>query len=708
MAQVPYSGVPSVAPGGEPIPRYSADAPIGAFGGASAAAMGTLGKQIEGAGNEVFQRGLAMQDLYNHSEAQEADAKYMETAGKLHAEYSTLAGKSAVDAYPKYLQDLKDARDGIKAGLSNGMSQKLFDSQSLSTMGRTIFNGAGHAATENKKYALGASKARVEAISDNTLAQPQDDKAFQVGLETSEREVRAQAQLAGIGPDAESEAVAQTRSQLWSQRIIGLAKSAPLQAGKLLDDAVKSGGLRGADIAKVTNLVQQARNTVGARMISHDVSTGADPRWGAGQVDIKQAQEAIGQIESGGNYTTVGVQTAHGRALGKYQVMEEFLPEFLQKAGLPAMSRDEFLKDHAAQDQVFAANFGGYMKKTGSANDAASMWLTGKPLAEAGGAKDAFGTDAKEYVRRFNGALAKGAPLSAKVAMGTKAAAEQAPDDPLFPDYVEQRITTDHNRAVAVKRDDEFQNRQTIETSLMGQEGGKLPTTVEEITADPKAEAAWNALLPSTQRRYMGVLARNAKGDHNWTDTTLRVYQGFKGMAQANPAEFLDQDVIGSELPNSAKRELINLQGRLKGQAEGDPRVQRALNILKPDMLAAGIDPKNKEEYYQFTGALSDQLQESAEKNKKPPSIEDVKLIGSRLLQSQTQPGWLWNSKVPTYQVPVPKDEADKIKLDPAWANLQITPTDVQIQRIYTRKLFQDLYGGSPKSTSMPSVPVSK
>lgn len=704
MPQVPYSGVPSVAPGGEPTPRYTADTPIGAFGGASAAALGTLGKQIEGAGNEVFQRGIAMQDLYNHSEAQEADAKYMQAAGDLHANYSALAGKAAVDAYPKYITDLQDARKGIRDGLSNNMSAKLYDSQSLSTMGRTVFNGAGHAATENKKYALGASSARVAAISDQTLSQPQDEKAFQEGLATSEREVRAQGSLAGIGDEATDQAVSQTRSQLWSQRITGLAKSAPLQAGVMLDDAVKSGGLRGQDIAKVTNIVQQARNTVGARMISHDVSSGTTPRWGEGTVDIKQAQEAIGHIESGGNYDTIGVQTSHGRALGKYQVMEEFLPEFLSKAGLPAMTRDEFLKDHGAQDQVFTANFGGYMKKTGSANDAASMWLTGKPLAEAGNRKDAFGTNAQEYVRRFNAALARNAPLSAKVAMGTKMAQEQAPDDPLFPDYVEQRVTTDHNRTVAIKRDDEFQNRQVIETGLMGQEGGKLPTTVEELTADPKAEQAWNALLPSTQRRYMGALARNAKGDHNWTDQTLKSYQGFKGMAQANPAEFLDQDVIGSDLPNSAKRELINLQAQLKGKAEGDPRVQRALNILKPDMLAAGIDPKDKEGYYQFTGALADQLQEHTTQTKKQPTIEEVKTIGSRLLQSQTQPGWLWNSKVPTYQVPVPKDEAEKIKADPAWTSLQIQPTDTQIQRIYTRKLYQDLYGATPKVL----VPVSK
>jgi len=574
-------------------------------------------------------------------------------------------------------------------------------------MGRTIFNGAGHAATENKKYAIGASSARVAAISDQTLSQPADDAGFKDGLAKTEQETRAQAQLAGVGEDAENEAVAQAKSALWSQRITGMAKQAPIQAGKWLEEAVKAGDLRGQDIAKVTNLVQQARNTVGARMVSQTVATGANGRWGAGPVDVKQAGEAIGQIESGGRYDLIGVQTAHGRALGKYQVMEEFLPEFLQKAGLPAMSREEFLKDHGAQDQVFAANFGGYMKQTGSANDAASMWLTGKPLAQAGNVKDALGTNATEYVKRFNAALAKGAPLAAKVDMGTRIAKEQAPDDPLFTDYTEQRIIADHNKQMAVKRDDEFANRQVIETGLMGQDGGKLPTTVEELTADPKAEQAWQALPPGTQRRYMGVLAKNGKGDHNWTDGTLREYQKLKGIAQSDPAEFLDTDVIGTDLPSSAKRELINLQGRLKGQAEGDPRVAHALQILGPDMQAAGLDKKNKDDYYQFVGALSDQLQAAAGENKKPPTAEEIKTIGSRLMQTRKTPGWLFGTNdTPTYQVPVPKDEAEKIKLDPTWGKLGIQPTDVQIQRIYTRKLYQDLYGGSPKVQAQ--APVSQ
>jgi hypothetical protein len=686
------------------------------FGANIGQALQHLGGTESAVGNEIFARGIAMQDLYNHSAAQDADAQYMQKAGELHANYSSLQGKDAVDAYPQYIQDLKDARSGIGDGLPNDMARKLYDAGSLSTMGRTVFNGAGHAATENKNYALGASKARVQAIGDQALSTPADDGQFKQGLATSEDEVRQQGVLHGWSPEQTEEAVAQNKSSLWSQRIQGLVKVQPFAAGKMLDDGVKSGDIRGEDIAKLTNLVQGAQNTVGARQVSHSVMTGAGNQFGTGPVGIKQAATAIGQIESGGNYSTVGVQTAHGQALGKYQVMEEFLPDYLAKAGLQPMSRDDFLKNHAAQDQVFAANFGAYMKQYGSFNDAASMWLTGKPLAQAGNVKDALGTNAQAYVTRANAALAQNAPLADKVAMGAKLATTQAPDNPLFPDYVQQRITADANRQIAIKRDDQFNNRQVVETSLMGGPDGKLPTTIEQLTADPKAADAWDKLDPSVQRRYMGVLAHNAKGDNAWTPDALRQYQQLKGQAQNDPADFIDTDVIGSNLPLSAKKELINLQQTVKNKAEGDPRVSRAMSILAPDLQAAGITRTNKDDYNQFTGALAGALDDFAQENKKPPAFKDVQQIGARLLQAHTTQGWLWNSQQPMYQVPVPDDEAEKIKADGQWKKLGITPTDTQVQRIYTRKLYQDLYGGAKKQApgeeqakaGGPQVPVSE
>lgn len=698
MPQVPYTGVPQVAPQDTPIPRYQADAGPAAFGVNIAQATQHLGEVAQGAGSELFARGLAMQDLYNHSEAQQADADYMQKSGELHAQYSSLEGKAAVDAYPKYIQDLQDARTGIRDNLSNGMSQKLFDGSSLSTMGRTIFNGAGHAATQNKQYALGASKARVAAMGDQALSTPADSDAFQDSLADTEDEVRAQGLLQGADPDSINQAVAQEKSKLWGNRITGLAKQQPFTAGKLLDQAIKDGEVRGEDIGKLTNLVQAARNNVGARQVSQQVMTGAGNRYGEGQVDIKQAGRAIAQIESGGNYDTqTDTGSKHGIALGKYQVMSGYLPEFLREAGMPPMSANDFIKDHAAQEELFANRFGALMKETGSANGAAARWIGTK-------GKDAFGTDANTYVSRFNAALAHNAPLADKVAVGQRIADESAPTDPLFGDYVTQRIESDSNRQQAIKRDDQFQQRSVIETALMGDQHGNIPTTIDELIHDPKAADAWQRLgeeNPATQRRYMGVLASNAKGDHNWTDETLRQYESFKGMAQTNPADFVDEDIVSTSLPTAARKELLNLQLKLKDQATGDPRVTRALGILAPDMQAAGISKADKDNYYQFVGSLSDQLKDFAEDNKRPPKMDEIRKIGAQLMQGQVQKGWLWNSQSPMYQLPVPSEIVTSAKaLNPAL-------TDAMIQREYTRQKYQELYG-KPSKLQTAAAPVSQ
>lgn len=719
---VPYSGVPQVAVGGTPQSRFRADVSPTTFGAGVGEALGSLGGQLKSTGNELFERGIAMQTLYNQSEAQEADAQYTEKAGLLHANYNSLQGKQAVDAYPQYIADLKQTRTTIRDGLSNEMSQKLFESASNGTMGRSIFNGAGHAAGQNKAYALGASTARIAAIGNTTLSQPTDERSFTQGLATTEREVRAQAELQGLSPEATDEAISMQRSKLWGERVKGMAKQDPITAGRWLEDGIKRGDIRGEDIGKLTNVVQQQRNTVGARMISKQVNSGEGARMGAGIVPIDQAAAAIGQFESGGRYDLQGPEVfnkktgaSRGRALGKYQVMPENLPSWLAESGLPPMTPGEFLKSPSAQDQVFNTIFGKEMKKHGNFNDAASVWFTGRPMAQAGNATDAQpgykGVSAPAYVAGTNAILAKNAPLDRKMQEGVRIASTVAPDDPLFPEYVEQRIKMDNDRAIAVRKDTEFQNKQVIEDALMGGQTGKLPTTVEELTDTPEKAQAWQDLLSSNQRRYMNVLARNTKGDVVHTPQTLRETQRYKGMAQDDPAGFLDEDFASKELPISDRRALMNLQLLVKKQASGDPRVARALQTLGPDLQAAGITSKNKDEYQQFVGALSDWMSEFAEENKKQPKAEDIRVAGSRLLQQTKNPSSWFGSKSPVFSMPVPSDEAETIKADPAWTKLGITPTPEQIQRIYAQSLYQKLYGkasGSPGGMPSPSVGISK
>src|SRR5882757_5244892 len=100
MPTVPYNPIPQEKPSNMGIPAVHVDAPIGAFGGGVAQATEVLGKQVDASGDMLFTRALELQKLKNDSEAKEADASYMEKAGLLHAEYGSLAGKAAVDAFP--------------------------------------------------------------------------------------------------------------------------------------------------------------------------------------------------------------------------------------------------------------------------------------------------------------------------------------------------------------------------------------------------------------------------------------------------------------------------------------------------------------------------------------------------------------------------------------------------------------------------------
>lgn len=115
---------------------------------------------------------------------------------------------------------------------------------------------------------------------------------------------------------------------------------------------------------------------------------------------VSQLQDAIGQYESGGDYTAVGKKTASGdQAYGKYQIMGSNIPAWTQQALGQSMTPEQFLADPQAQDKT--ANY--YMsqdyQKYGNPQDVASTWFSGQPLANAGNASDVNGTTTPQYVQ---------------------------------------------------------------------------------------------------------------------------------------------------------------------------------------------------------------------------------------------------------------------------------------------------------------------
>ena len=122
---------------------------------------------------------------------------------------------------------------------------------------------------------------------------------------------------------------------------------------------------------------------------------------------------AIKSIESSGNYGALGPITKTGdRAYGAYQVMGANIPSWSRSALGYSMTPQQFVANPAAQDAVFNHQFGMSMSRYGNASDAASVWFTGRPLAQGANARDITGTSGSQYVDRFNARLGNPSALT--------------------------------------------------------------------------------------------------------------------------------------------------------------------------------------------------------------------------------------------------------------------------------------------------------
>ena len=117
----------------------------------------------------------------------------------------------------------------------------------------------------------------------------------------------------------------------------------------------------------------------------------------------------IASIESGGSKNPygilgpqVGAAGGHpaGQAIGKYQVMSYNVGPWTQQALGKTMTPQEFAANPSAQEAVFRDQMTRTLANNSPA-DAASIWFTGKPVSQAGGAaKDVLGTTNASYVSR--------------------------------------------------------------------------------------------------------------------------------------------------------------------------------------------------------------------------------------------------------------------------------------------------------------------
>jgi hypothetical protein len=201
-------------------------------------------------------------------------------------------------------------------------------------------------------------------------------------------------------------------------------------------------------ISQFAPILQQQQNLQGANAPDPILGGGGGTSGGStsrtadaipsdGSTADTLADNLATRIESKGQsdpYDVEGPVTKSGdRAYGKYQVMGDNIPSWTKEILGVEMTPGEFLADPKAQDEVARAKLGQYIKQTGSPQDAASMWLTGKPLAQGANIADQNGMTGARYAATVTQGMAPGGGTQVASAGDSDAPAYASPDKPAIP-----------------------------------------------------------------------------------------------------------------------------------------------------------------------------------------------------------------------------------------------------------------------------------
>lgn len=725
-SQVPYTGVPSVQPSFDATPSVSSNIPMDAFGAGVANAVGHIGRAVEGAGNEIWARATAMQQLNEQANAANAVAEFTTAMGEKYAAYSSLSGKAAVDGYKPYIEDLNSTREAIGQKLNSPYAQKVYLQESRSVQVRWVLSAAAHTGREGKNYVIGSTQSLIDARSNAAALAPQDEDSYKASLEQNAKDAQRLGDLHGWDAQTTKNYESQMNSKMTMGRIQGLAKSDVPAAQKLLDAAVKAGNITGEDLGRAQTYIRGQRLSVATRQEAARTMSGDNAGIASAKMPIDSVVEAIAGNE-GADYGTkhppvthkVNGKTITEYGLGRYGVMQSNLQDWLKEAGMPAMTEQEFLNNPRAQDQLAKFKLGQYQEEGGSALAAANKWFTGSYNPDPK-RTDGIST-AASYQKRFLAGLAKNASAADMSNWGRARSKELFGDDAEAADAMEQSFMTRHSRQKAIDREDVQDNIDTIENAIVPAKDGKLVTSIEDVQ-DPKVQAAWDALPIRMQNKYRKLLSQNAKGDYEATQANQIEYRTWLGrltdpMASADEKRAaMNADFATMAMPAGQRQQLNMLKTKLWKDQNKNPALNHAMSISDDILRNAGITrTKNKDDYDQIRGSMFLILNDRMNAGDPVKKDEEIRQISSRLVREVSNGKWfgILPSKEQAFKVQVPEKEKQYI-IDKYTADTGSAPTEKDIQSIYNAKMYNQLYGKAKKQASdaaaamTPTVPRSQ
>jgi len=706
MAQVPYTGTPTITPQFQATPSVNVASPEAAFGGATAAATQHLGGALGHVGDELFSRAYALQSLDQQMDAANANSKFAEKSGQLLEEFRQLQGKDPKAAYPTFVENINKAREEAAAGLTSPLAQKTFLTESRSQQARLVISAGAHAGDQFKNYLGGTAKAEIDTSKNIITTHPEDDEVFKTELGKIDSKADFMKDIHGWSDTQRDDFRTNEVSSAVFLRAKALAEKGQVQkAQEIVDKAAKDGLVTGEDAGRAGIFIRNQRNSVTSRVETANLLSGEGGHFGLGKVSPDVLLQSIGAVESNKNYAQIhptvthkvnGVSvTEHG--LGAYGIMQSNLQPWLKEAGMPSMTDDEFLHNPKAQDDLAKFKLSQYQDKYGSANEAASHW---RGLAD----KDiVLGETKEQYLKKFNVKLASNMSTSDVRAVGEARAKQIVPDDPEFHQIMGDKVQAEHSKAIQAEKQAEFDRKNVVESAIQPGPDGKLVTSIDEVS-DPKVHEAWNNLSGADRAKYNAVLARNAKGDYAPTQENQASFRQWWGRLNDPMAsdddrkKALEADFASMPMPWGDRVKLMNLQKKVFGNLDKNPVLTGAIRDLYPMMENAGVTPnRSKEDYHQFIGVLDTAIQARMLETGKPMKQDEIRVMGAQALRQISHPwfGGMFSGESPAFkESEIPKATKNQI-IQKHQEIKGFPPDEATIQQIWAAGQLNDFYAES-------------
>ena len=703
------------------------------------------GRDLEEASNVVAatnerQDAISAQAAGNALAQQRINLEFNQDTGFRNAKEGQAVGQQFVDTYGT---KFTDAATTIRDNLANDNQKQIFDQhaqvQGLQYKAALL----AHQAQETEKFNDSTANSTLDTVLRTMAQKPTDELNFQTGLtqingtidSVGKRKGYPEAQVADLKAKY-LDAAYSTRISSIMDGIPGVASPNPYGAEKMFKQVQDQLGVTSQ--TSLATKIQKSVQSVQARDTAQGIIYGQIPTppaaiaqavTGAPLAGIVQGMESNGQ-DTDANGAPL---TSSKGAVGRMQVMPATStdPGFGVRPAVPGpdgkISPDEMARvgrDYLGAMTARYNNPALVLAAYNAGPGQTDKWISqfGDPRTGAISTQDWVSkipfAETKGYVANGIGKLGpmpqQGATptanqlkvdLYARVQASRQLAEQQYPGDTGYADAVASRTENYGRMVIANQQGVEAGARDSLFSGLVGNpDGSNKPQTIDQLLANPDMKRSWDKATPETQLAIQAHF-KNGGGDPARTADTQAILYQYMGKAANDREGFASEDLspLIATLPHADFDKLSNMQfsARNKVEIAQDKAVnlQHALSLsenyaLKPMGImipTKDTPPAKRTVYDQFTGRLTEALDNFKTVNGKPPNDQDIVKIAKTLTANVQVPGkWYGTNSKPGFSL-TPEEEAratvpmtDDQKADAVstlTARYGFAPTDSMVQQ---------------------------